>query len=648
MPGTRQSPAHRLAPLGAAAACLVLLGGLARAQDTETKRTYANITSAKVERFPNAIRITLRGDGTLEAYADSDGLMPYLTVPPSGWRYRDMAPIERVPFLIGNGRSGVGSFVDVASYPVSHIALMPFGEGNLGIGLRCELVFYKPAGTLGLFDDSMWDNWDRDHWRTEHDTHIAYDIRRSNDMRSLVITVLSDIFEDTARKERLEPLPGDAAWLRIGNEGDSWTIEALNAPVTRLLQALGERSSRTLTISQLKRERWVSLSLAGISLERALQAIATVADLACADDGAGGWAFSEARASDAPSYGAATTETVVCQNITPSRAIGLLPRVVLPYVHVDEQRNAVIVSGSPRMIEKVRADIARLDVPPTLVEVQVWAITTATRSQRDRLWSWGMATRDSALLTGVGSVQFGSGSATSDGEGAAMIVVPRPTPVGGWQAAIEALAVDGEVSVLARPSIRVVSGHTGELFVGGTRFVSMEATRQSAGGLNPIPVGVSLRVTPTVAPGSREITAEIDASVASVATGDSTASSVQASRRNFAGTLRIGDGDTILVGGLLTEQSSRMGRGLPLLGEMPGLGELFRARGRAVDLENVSFLLTARLVRDGAPDPAGERSEVILEGEAPDATHLADRGYLAHRAERAVGASGRVGEPEDR
>jgi hypothetical protein len=611
--------------------CLALCGAAAAQSEgngTGEKRTFANIKSARIERFPNAVRITLTADGTLDARPDFEAFLTAVHFLPNGGA--DMDPISRVSFYIDNGRSSVGSFVDVATYPVSHIALSPLSTGNLGIGLRCELVLYRPAGTLRFFDI---DGWGADYWTYVQKAAITYTIRRSNDMRSIVITVMSDQYDDPAKQVVREPRQGDASYLRIGGSDGVFSVEAVNVPVTRLLQVLGEKSGRTVAISALSRERWTTLSLPPTPIDEIVRTVCDGYELSWLPRDEGGYTISEARAADLPSYAAGRTELVVCRNIAAETAINLLPRLILPYVRVDVERNGVVVNGPPALIAKVRQDLAVLDQPPPLVEIEALALTVLSQEARDRIWRWGGAGSDGGGSIGAGSVTYGSGALLADDDGSGMVMVPRPTPAGGWLTELHAVSAGDQIRLLARPRVRVINGHSGRLFVGEERYVVMQATRQSEGGLTPVPLGVSFEVTPLVGDGN-DITVEIAASVSSALEAGG-AEGVSAARRTLSGSSRIRDGDTVLVGGLLTEEAARDRSAPQALVDLPGLGDLFGTRRRGEKLEDVCFLLTARIVRDPSVSADDTASKVLLEGEAQGnatPTAPADSGYVAHGA----------------
>lgn len=628
----RARPSAPIAWVAALVCVAVCHAAVAQTNGNGEKRTFANIKSASIERFPNAVRITLAADGTLEAEPDFEAFMAAVHFQPNG--NVDMDPISRVSFCIANARSSVGSFVDVATYPVSHIALSPLGTGNLGIGLRCELVLYRPAGTLRFFDI---DGWGPDYWTYVQKAPVTYTIRRSNDMRSIVITVLSDQYDDPAKQVLREPREGDASYLRVGGSDGVFSVEAVNVPVTRLLQVLGERSGRTIAVAALKRERWTTLNLPATPIDEIVRSVCDGYELSWVPRDEGGFTISEARASDLPSYAAGRTELVVCRNVPADTAINLLPRLILPYVRVDTERNGVVVNGPPALIAKVRQDLAVLDQPAPLVEIEALALTVLSQEARDRIWRWGGASGEGGGSVGTGSLAYGSGALLADDDGSGMVMVPRPTPAGGWLTDLHTVSAGDQIRLLARPRVRVINGHSGRLFVGEERYVVMQATQQSEGGLTAVPLGVSFEVTPLVGDGS-DITVDIVASVSSALEGGA-AGTIAAARRTLSGASRIRDGDTILVGGLLTEEAARDRSAPSVLGELPGLGDLFGTRRRGEKLEDVCFLLTARIVRDALATADDTASKVLLEGEAQEnaaPSVPADSGYVAHGAMRAT------------
>ncbi len=637
----RPRPLSRLWPVYASlTAALLAVAPAARAQDAaeETETTaYANITDAAIERFTNAVRITLQADGLVKAEPDYEFMWDQWFETEDG--DYGLNALDEVPFVMRDTRSQLGTFVDIATYPVSHLVFQPVTRGTR-TDLICTLVLYRPAGCLSLFGDFDWT--DATYWREHRNVPLYFSIVSSQTSTEIIITVRSDQYAEPAAGPPPEPQPGDASWLRLGEADGLFTIDAVNVPLSRLLEALGERSRARLALST-RREPWVTLNLPSGRLVDVLDAVSACYGLSWSGSGAEGYVVSDGRATDLQSYESATTELIQCRYVPAKDLLNLLPHVLLPYVSLDAENNGLAVTGPRALVEKLRADVRVLDQPAPLIEVEALVLTHADERARDAVWNWEAGWSDAGLTLASDAAGYASGGLLG-GETEGLLALPRPAPPGGWAATVSALARDGHVTLLARPSARVLNGHAAELFVGETRYITKEATRYDAGGIRPIRTGVAFTATPVAGPRG-DITCRFEVEVSGVLSVDPKTKLPTSANRTMAGTMRVLDGDSIVIGGLLTGAVSTHRRALPILEEAPLLRDLFGLRKTESRDEDVLVLLSARRLLDPALGPDATRSMAILESEAEgDAAEMEDPGVDAREFVRAVRTGRSLGE----
>jgi type IV pilus assembly protein PilQ len=114
-------------------------------------------------------------------------------------------------------------------------------------------------------------------------------------------------------------------------------------------------------------------------------------------------------------------------------------------------------------------------------------------------------------------------------------------------------------------------------------------------------VGVNLSVTPTIG-SDGAITTELETDYSQV-TGSISNFPIVTTRKAQS-TLRVGDGETIVIAGLFSDVDRSTLTKVPFLGDIPFLGEVFRNRAHDRSKDEVVFLITPHLVRDGATDDA--------------------------------------------
>ncbi|WP_317203801.1 type II and III secretion system protein family protein, partial [Janthinobacterium sp.] len=194
---------------------------------------------------------------------------------------------------------------------------------------------------------------------------------------------------------------------------------------------------------------------------------------------------------------------------------------------------------------------------------------------------------------------------------------------------LEAQKQDGLVRILAEPTVMAVSGQEGSFLAGGKIFIPVGQDNGKVT-LEEREFGVGLRFTPTVLAGGR-INLRVAPEVSEVAregVGISAAGFGGAAvlplitTRRASTTVQLFDGQSYAIGGLIKNNQVSNIKGLPLLGELPVLGALFRSTDFQHDRTELLFVITAHLVKPLPPDyalptdavPAPGRAELLLEG----------------------------------
>ncbi len=220
---------------------------------------------------------------------------------------------------------------------------------------------------------------------------------------------------------------------------------------------------------------------------------------------------------------------------------------------------------------------------------------------------------------------------------------PRVTPAGGWHAALAALESEGRSRTIARPHLTVANGRRADLFVGDRKFIEAQPSRRSLGGLREIGSGIRLTVTPQ-AGSEGDITLHLNLSVSSfveIADGLNVPSSAT---RAMSGTVRVRQGDSVIIGGLMQEIESDAALGLPGVVDVAALRRLLGADSESTGYDDVIYILTARVVDNG---PQTTESFVLLGGDQSEAvTPRDDRPSVAEFV-RSVRTWRSVGEHQD-
>ena len=169
---------------------------------------------------------------------------------------------------------------------------------------------------------------------------------------------------------------------------------------------------------------------------------------------------------------------------------------------------------------------------------------------------------------------------------------------------IEALDTVGDVDILSNPSITAINNKEARILVGPTQPYATATTTTPAAGssttaesMNFIDLGVKLFVTPTVhADGfvTMKIRPEVSSVTGSVSTGASNAAPVvETSEAQI--TVHVKNGVTIVIGGLIKEEKTKMTKKVPILGDIPFLGMAFRSYSHDVKKTEIVIFLTPKI-----------------------------------------------------
>ena len=275
-------------------------------------------------------------------------------------------------------------------------------------------------------------------------------------------------------------------------------------------------------------------------------------------------------------------------------------------VEVDEDNNALVIAASATVVAEIQNLIRKIDRPrrQVLIEAVIAEVTEDQASQLSAQLLYGssdvggfVSQFDELILSLAGAGLDGEIDST-EAVGAASFVNNGGTGVvgsfdeaggEGFGALIQALKSDSETRILSTPSVVTLDNEEATLSVGNeVPFVTGSTTTTANGLSNPFTtierqeVGVMLRVIPQINEGSAvrlEIEQESSNLLAQAAEDFNTAD-VITSKRTISTNVMVGDGEVLVLGGLINEQSQDTESRVPILGDIPVLGRLFRSTSR--------------------------------------------------------------------
>ena len=273
-------------------------------------------------------------------------------------------------------------------------------------------------------------------------------------------------------------------------------------------------------------------------------------------------------------------------------------------VLVDRATNTLLFYGTESEALSVREIISALDVAPRQVslEARVIAISKQAAKELGVDWSWSALPQYPRVRRGDdGAWEVGGRNAGNEGTSAPGIIRFGRGPEGVpfefyYSAAIRALITDGRAKMLARPNITTVQGHEALINIGAEVPVPRTTTSNTVTttGIDYREAGIILRYTPRVT-ADGNIVARVHTEVSTpVFVEDLKAYRFQ--KRSADTTVRLKNGETMVIGGLIDSDESRSLSKIPFLGDLPVLGAFFRSVRTSKTETELMIFLTARVL----------------------------------------------------
>jgi type II secretory pathway component GspD/PulD (secretin) len=249
----------------------------------------------------------------------------------------------------------------------------------------------------------------------------------------------------------------------------------------------------------------------------------------------------------------------------------------------DYQNNAVILTAVEGDHQRAKELLAQVDVPAQQVLIEASALDLSVDVARDLGLQWQMSVLNIPGTPSQGQVFYNPSTGAVD-----------------FFVQINTLISQGRGRLLANPRIVTKDGQAGEVFIGDQIPVVTGVTPQGVPQVVFIDAGVKLNITPKINPDGM-ITVRI---LTEVGVARQFATGVGKSTRKAVTTLTVRDGSPIVIGGLIRTEERTTTIKIPLLGDIPIIGFLFRREQTTQSTSEVVFVVTPRTLPRSA-EPRG-------------------------------------------
>jgi len=280
-------------------------------------------------------------------------------------------------------------------------------------------------------------------------------------------------------------------------------------------------------------------------------------------------------------------------------------------IQSSEATNAIVITAPPSILETMKSVIKKLDIRRAQVLVEALIVEVSTERAKELGVQWN--TSDSAT-TGTGDGVFGgtrlstTNSPSFDGFGDNVSISNNGITLGFYsngslRALVNALAADTSSNILSTPTLVTLDNEEAEIVVGqNVPFVTGKSTSDSSSTDNPFQtierqdVGVKLKILPQINQGD-SITLDIEQEVSSISPS-TVAEDIITNTREIKTRVLIEDNQVLVLGGLISDERDETENKVPLLGDIPILGYLFKSTTNDSSKNNLMVFIHPVILKD--------------------------------------------------
>jgi general secretion pathway protein D len=291
-------------------------------------------------------------------------------------------------------------------------------------------------------------------------------------------------------------------------------------------------------------------------------------------------------------------------------------------IQADENANALVINAPPDVFRSISAVIRQLDIRRAQVHVEAVIAEIAS----DKAVQLGVQWRGTNDLSGsgvIGGTDFNAGGTSIGAVARSPLTAGSGLNLGYFEGTVEflgteilnlgvlvqALASDANTNILSTPNLVTLDNEEAEIVVAqNVPFITGEFTNTGSGQgvTNPFQtiqredVGLTLKVTPQINEGNA-IQLQIEQEISNVAPrAVPGATDTVTNKRSIKTSVLVEDRQMVVLGGLLDEDLTENVQKVPLLGDLPLLGNLFKSRSTNKVKRNLMVFLQPSIIRDAA------------------------------------------------
>jgi general secretion pathway protein D len=295
-------------------------------------------------------------------------------------------------------------------------------------------------------------------------------------------------------------------------------------------------------------------------------------------------------------------------------------------IQADESTNALVITAPPDIMRTIKRVISQLDIrkAQVLVEAVIAEVSPSLSRELGVQWLFSGDVQDGDAPIGVINFTNSGSTIASVVNGIAGVIDGGTLPETNgnvllgfgdvsddnsfnYIGVLNALSSDSGTNILSTPTLVTLDNEEAEIVI-GTNVPFVTGSFTNTGGTdatNPFQtiqredVGLTLKIKPQINEGDA-LRLDIEQEASSIAPSVAGASDIVTNKRSIKTNVMVDDGQVVVLGGLIEEQVREDEQKVPLLGDIPLLGYLFKSRTSEIDTKNLMVFIHPVILRDSA------------------------------------------------
>ena len=269
-----------------------------------------------------------------------------------------------------------------------------------------------------------------------------------------------------------------------------------------------------------------------------------------------------------------------------------------PLFSIDNESNSIVIMGLAEEISQIDELIKELDKEKTQVYVQARIIEVNDELVNQIGVSYGIfgARASNNVLSSFSSSLNNADIPTLSIEG---LKIPDLTSGLALGASLNLLKQNGALDIVSEPSILAINNKESSIYVGETISIKVSSSVTDGGTIKENyereDVGLTLKVKPRIS-NDTKVTLEIEAILEGVKTTQTISGNADTSKKQIKTTTILNNGESVIIGGLIENKIESTNQKVPVLGDIPLFGELFKNNINNSKKNNLVIIVTPYLI----------------------------------------------------